>query len=551
MMGVGNMDVQHRSPAHRETEARWQHSPSTSNGPQNDHLQTLTEISRAVSATLDLRTLYDTIYQQIGRVTDTTVFYLALHQPYRNIIELPYFREEGRLFLDQAFPYGNSTTSLVIGQGRPLLFHTLSAYQRYAERNGLPEILVGDTAKEPSQSQIFVPLNTGSRTIGALSVQSKHAHIYTEDDVQMLSVIASQAAIAIENARLFADQQNRVFELQTIQSIVQKLNPLHEIPAIAALIDQELKQLIDYHTCRLFQLDPHGQELLPIVFPGSDSAELHFKVGEGITGWIAFNGRSEIVPNTLVDPRVSQIAGTPRREESIVGAPLIYEGRGRGVITLSKLGTNQFDEDSLRLLEIIAAQAAIAFDRARLYEELRAEAITDPLTKLYNRRYLLERFREEKARAIRNQHTLAAMMLDIDKFKPVNDTFGHDAGDVVLQDLASVIRMVVRAEDIVTRYGGEEFCILLPEIPAEDAERVAERLRAVIERHHLPQAAGVQSITVSVGMSLFSPDDVGVELFSRSDLAMYAVKHVGGNRICVCEGARFRFLGADNREACT
>jgi diguanylate cyclase (GGDEF)-like protein len=546
MMGLGNMDVQHSFPAHRETEARWQHSPSTSNGSQNDHLQTLTEISRVVSATLDLRTLYDTIYQQIGRVTDTTVFYLALHQPYRNIIELPYFREEGKLFLDQALPYGNSTTSLVIERGRPLLFHTLSAYQRYAERNGLPEILVGDPAKEPSQSQIFVPLNTGSRTIGALSVQSKHAHIYTEDDVQMLSVIASQAAIAIENARLFADQQNRVFELQTIQSIVQKLNPLHDIPAIAALIDQELKQLIDYHTCRLFQLDPHGQELLPIVFPGSDSAELRFKVGEGITGWIAFNGRSEIVPNTLVDPRVSQIAGTPRREESIVGAPLIYEGRVRGVITLSKLGTNQFDENSLRLLEIIAAQAAIAFDRARLYEELRAEAITDPLTKLHNRRYLLERFREEKARALRNQHTLAAMMLDIDKFKPVNDTFGHDAGDVVLQDLASVIRMVVRAEDIVTRYGGEEFCILLPEIPAEQAERVAERLRAVIERHHLPQAAGVQSITVSVGMSLLSPDDVGVELFTRSDLAMYAVKHVGGNRSCICEGDRFRFLGADN-----
>ena len=102
------------------------------------------------------------------------------------------------------------------------------------------------------------------------------------------------------------------------------------------------------------------------------------------------------------------------------------------MITLSKLGVNQFDENSLRLLEIIAAQTAIAFDRARLYDELRTEAITDSLTKLYNRRYLLERFKEEKSRAIRNRHTLAAIMLDIDTFKRVNDRYGHDAGDVVL-----------------------------------------------------------------------------------------------------------------------
>lgn len=229
----------------------------------------------------------------------------------------------------------------------------------------------------------------------------------------------------------------------------------------------------------------------------------------------------------------------------MIGAPLVYEGKVQGVITLSKLGINQFDENDLRLLEIIAGQAAIAFDRARLYEELRAEAVTDPLTGLYNRRYLMERFREEKSRAIRNRHMLAAIMMDIDKFKRVNDTYGHDAGDVVLRELARVTRSVVRAEDIVSRYGGEEFCVLLPETSLSDARHVVERLRAAIEAHQMPEEAGVQGITVSAGMALLDASDPGEELFSRADLAMYEVKHRGGNQVCVFDGGTFHFSDQD------
>jgi diguanylate cyclase (GGDEF)-like protein len=271
--------------------------------------------------------------------------------------------------------------------------------------------------------------------------------------------------------------------------------------------------------------------------------DLELRVGEGITGWIAQQGESVLIPNTLEDDRVTQIAGTPRRAESLIGAPLIYEGKVRGVITLSQLGINQFDENAVRLLEIIAAQTAIAFDRARLHDELLTEAVTDDLTKLYNRRYLLNRFNEERSRALRNQHTLAAMILDIDKFKLVNDQYGHDAGDVVLRDLAVVIRAVVRAEDIVARHGGEEFCVLMPESSPEDAQKAAERLRAAIERRRLPKSAGVRNITVSIGLALLSPDDDGMELFTRADLAMYEVKHLGGNRVCLCDGAAFQVYG--------
>jgi two-component system cell cycle response regulator len=115
----------------------------------------------------------------------------------------------------------------------------------------------------------------------------------------------------------------------------------------------------------------------------------------------------------------------------------------------------------------------------------------------------------------------------------------------VLRDLAALVRKVVRAEDVVARYGGEEFCILLPEIPITEAEQVAERLRLLVERHRLPAAAGVECITVSVGMAVVSTDDRDVEVFSRADMAMYQVKHRGGNHVCVFDGAAFFWYGEE------
>lgn len=680
---------------------------------QAHRLQTLNEISRVVSSTLDLQTLYDTIYSQISRVMDTSLFFIALRKSELDSVQIAYMRERGTLQTRQELPQAATVTTLVIDAGTPLLFQDDREYRQYARLQGLPEVFVGQTQ---SEALIFVPLNTGNQTIGAISVQSPVASAYTSDDVQTLSVIAaqaavaienarlyaqsqgavrqmqallhvaqmvsgslhvqtvldsilvgirgvlpydfagillpdrsgqnlelvavrgphddleqsdelritnrtpiskgvtgavfrageplripdtrlfedyishgtesllsemavplkrgetvvgvldverksaaaftlneldlltlfaSQAAIAIENARLFSNQQDRVFELQAIQNIVQRLTPLHDIPSIAQLINRELAGLIDYHSCRLFVLDTEENVLMPISLADFDPQGMQVELGEGITGWIAQHGKPEVIPNLLNDPRASHIPGTVVREESMIGAPLMYEGKVQGVITLSKLGTNQFDENSLRLLLIIAAQTAIAFDRAQLYALLRSEAVTDELTGLYNRRYLLERFNEEKARASRNHYLLAALMIDIDKFKRVNDTYGHDAGDVVLKDLAALVRKVVRAEDVVSRYGGEEFCILLPEIPVSEAQDVAERLRLLVERHHLREDAGVRSITISIGMAIVSPDDRDVEVFSRADTAMYQVKHRGGNHVCVYDGTEFYWYGEE------
>lgn len=136
-------------------------------------MQTLNEIGRAVSSTLDLQTLYETIYQQIGRVMDTSQFFIALHRPERGTMELPYRREQGALLVDQELPDGSSVTGVVIERGVALHFNSLEEYQLFGMMNGLKDVVLG--AADP-EAMIFVPLSTGSRTIGALSVQSMRQH---------------------------------------------------------------------------------------------------------------------------------------------------------------------------------------------------------------------------------------------------------------------------------------------------------------------------------------------------------------------------------------
>ena len=153
---------------------------------QTDRLQTLNEIGRVMSSTLDLQTLYETIYQQIGRVMDASQFFLALQREEDGSIEVPYLREDGTLLLDQVMPPGPSMTGTIIRTGTPILFHTTQEYDERLRAFGLSAGIVG---QQDSESGIFVPLHTGSRTIGALTVQSPRMHAYTEDDMRMLSVL--------------------------------------------------------------------------------------------------------------------------------------------------------------------------------------------------------------------------------------------------------------------------------------------------------------------------------------------------------------------------
>jgi diguanylate cyclase (GGDEF)-like protein len=223
----------------------------------------------------------------------------------------------------------------------------------------------------------------------------------------------------------------------------------------------------------------------------------------------------------------------------MIAVPLLVESKVRGVLALTRLGTNSFTPAEQRLLEIVAAHVALTLDRARLYNVLRAEAVTDPLTGLYNRRALMERLSSEQARAERGGGELGAIVLDVDGFKRVNDIHGHEAGDVALQEIAQIVRATVRTADTVARWGGEEFAIVLPDATFEAARGVAERLREATAQQPLSAAAGGERLTVSIGLAIFQSPEGELSILSRADQAMYHAKSAGGNRVATLVDGHF------------
>jgi diguanylate cyclase (GGDEF)-like protein len=179
----------------------------------------------------------------------------------------------------------------------------------------------------------------------------------------------------------------------------------------------------------------------------------------------------------------------------------------------------------------MANEAAMALENARLYEDARKLADRDPLTGFYNHRFLHERLGEEVVRAQRGRRPLSVLMLDLDDFKLVNDTFGHLFGDRVLTWTAELIRSTLRASDIPARYGGDEFAIILPETDSDDAHRAAERiLEAFRDRPFIGEHRGPVPIAASIGVSTYPSDGrTPTDLIAAADRALYSVKREGGH----------------------
>ncbi len=196
---------------------------------------------------------------------------------------------------------------------------------------------------------------------------------------------------------------------------------------------------------------------------------------------------------------------------------------------LAYTGLTLEDEEAF---SILAQQFALALRRIRLYKELEDMAITDGLTRLHTRRYLLGRFEEEFGRAKLKAHALSLLMIDVDHFKRVNDVHGHLTGDQVLKEVASLIGQHTREIDIAGRYGGEEFCIILPDTDKPGALIVAERIRAAVHNGKIKAYDAELVVSVSIGVATFGEDArLMDELLDKADWALYRAKKLGRNRV--------------------
>jgi two-component system cell cycle response regulator len=269
-------------------------------------------------------------------------------------------------------------------------------------------------------------------------------------------------------------------------------------------------------------LTPSRDELVLAASKGLEDIpiDLRVKVGDGVTGRVALTG--DAFKGFVEGGSVGELEGA-----SVIAVPLKSSGTVIGVLDL--FGVQDFDDNDLATIRTFASQTTVAVDNVLLHEEAQRLSITDGLTGLWNYRYFTMTVSKEIERAARFSRPLALLMLDLDHFKGVNDSFGHQRGDAVLVELAARIRSEVRDVDTVSRYGGEEIVVVLPETDAAGAAQLAERICATVRRKPFGEP-GVQPvrITVSVGGAVFPRHGLAASaLLARADEALYEAKHAG------------------------
>jgi diguanylate cyclase (GGDEF)-like protein len=301
------------------------------------------------------------------------------------------------------------------------------------------------------------------------------------------------------------------------------------------------KELLQSERASLMVLDETTNELILKASSGlatDPSLVGPVRVGEGIAGEVIETGKAVMVTDLRSAGRKSAPRERSYKTNSFISYPITIGSRKVGVLNITdKSGGGTYDEVDLSLLEIIGPQVALALERAEWQEratEFELRAITDRLTALPNFSYLEKRLPEELNRSRRYNHPMSFLMIDIDDFKAYNDRNGHPAGNVALQMTAHCLKEALRSADVALRYGGEEFCILLPQTGLDEARTIAERIRQRVRTWDFPhgESQPLGRVTVSIGVSTFSESvDTAEKITAAADRALYQAKHLGKDRV--------------------
>jgi diguanylate cyclase (GGDEF)-like protein len=436
-------------------------------------------------------------------------------------------------------PLGRGVAGQVVATGAPRRIPDVSREPLYLSvnpetRSELCVPLVGAQGRDvPSNFPAPLP---GQRVIGVINIESTRRNAFAEADERLMTAFAGQLATAIEKVRLYAEAQRRADQLRALHEAGRALASDLRLESILHTVIETAQRLTDARYGSLTVLDAEGR---PAHFYAIGVTEAErARIGEpprgrGLLGVVLREGKPMRVDDLARDPRTAGFPPHHPPMRSLLGMPIVARGKAIGGLYLTDKANDQpFTQEDEDLVTRLAADAAIAIENARLFEEVQQLAVTDELTGLHNRRSFFEMAGHEFERARRYGRPLSALMLDIDHFKRVNDTYGHAVGDQVLRALARRCREHLREIDLLGRYGGEEFAVLLPESDANSARNAAERLRRCVAEAPMDTTRGPLAITISLGAAALTeacPDLAA--LLDRADAALYAAKKAGRNRV--------------------
>ncbi len=378
---------------------------------------------------------------------------------------------------------------------------------------------------------LIVPMRYDAQVVGVITLSKLGLNQFDEDDKRLLLILADQAATALESARLLARSQGLAGELRRLLDMSGQLSASLASREVANIIARHLASALSVEECAISYWDRPNQRLATLgYFPESPAKDLtpFYDTSLFPQSLRVLEEQTTVIidaDDPTADPAEVELL-LRDGHRSLIMLPLVAKGESIGLVELISAGIIDLDVERLELARTMANEAAMALENARLYEEARALADRDQLTGFYNHRYLHERVGEEVIRAQRSRQPLSILMLDLDDFKLVNDTFGHLFGDQVLAWTAELIRSTLRASDIAARYGGDEFAILLPDTEADAAYLAADRIRDAFATATFDGGSRRQvAVSLAVGAATFPTDGrSATELIAAADTRMYEEK---------------------------
>ena len=445
--------------------------------------------------------------------------------------------ERGQVIPKRSRKFMNGLTEYVLRTGQPLLIR--SELEKVRERIGVTYV-----PARPAKSFCAVPILFGGKPAGVIAVLSmEREFVFEQRDLEVLQTAAGQVSVAVENARLFAEEQRRSRQLGFLNSISKTAISSEDGEQMLAEIVGHIQRNFHFDHIGIGILDYGTKEIEIKAEAGTTAKSLGRRIplGVGILGRVA---RTQ--ENALVQGSEGQIQGLLPESRAVLCIPITYGDNPLGVLNVESQHEDAFTPQDVLIMNTLADLLATALHNSFVFQKLQQQSITDGLTGIKTRRFFWEAVSSEWRRAARSGRPFSIVMIDLDKFKQVNDGPGHLEGDLVLARVGRLLEQKCRQSNVVARYGGDEFIILMPETSVEQALNLAERLRhwmatdSMLSEHKITGSFGVASFPIHG----FSAEDI----IRIADAGMYVSKRAGGNRVSIAEEFAHNETGAGQRQ---